>query len=126
MLIALMTILFLGGGSAAMLEYIGETEDAIKVVMEKDDRRKGALATVKEMKKRTKARNKQVKKTSKELSAVLANHDSSLADLDAVWDVYYTEVEAYNREMLDLRYELHDRLTRDEWGEIFDEDRPEN
>ena len=121
MLIALMTILFLGGGSTAILEYIGETEDAIKVVMEKDDRQKGALATVKEMKKRTKARNKQVKKTRKELSAVLANLDASLADLDAVWDVYYTEVEAYNREMLDLRYELHDRLTRDEWNQIFNE-----
>jgi RNAse (barnase) inhibitor barstar len=126
MLIALMTILFLGGGSAVLLEYIGDTEDAIKVVMEKDDRRKGALATVKEMKKRTKARNKQVKKTSKELSKVLANHDASSTDLDAVWDVYYAEVEAHNKEMLDLRFELHDRLTRDEWHQIFSEERQGN
>jgi len=50
MLIAIFTILFLGGGTSGLLDYIAQTEDNIKVVMEKDDRRKAALATVKEMK----------------------------------------------------------------------------
>ena len=125
MLIAIFTILFLGGSSTGLLEYIGETEDNIKVVMEKDDRRKAALGNVKDMQKRTKARNKQVKKAQKELSKTLANHDVTMADIDAVWDIYFVEVETYNKDMLELRFELRDRLTREEWQAVFAEDQPE-
>ena len=125
MLIAIFTILFLGGSSTGLLEYIGETEDDIKVVMEKDDRRKAALGNVKDMQKRTKARNKQVKKAQKELSKTLANHDVTMADIDAVWDIYFVEVETYNNDMLELRFELRDRLTREEWQAVFAEDQPE-
>ena len=119
MLIALFTILFLGGGSTGLLEYIGETEENIKIVMEKDDRRQGALGTVKAMQKRTKARNKQVKNARKELSKTLANHEVTTADIDAVWDIYFVEIEAYNNDMLELRFELRNRITREEWKEIF-------
>ena len=122
MLIALITILFLGSGSTGLLDFIGETDDNIKVVMEKDERRKGALATVKEMKKRTKARNKQVKKARKELGKALADHDAEMNAFDSIWDTYYAEVEDYNKDMLELRFELRDRLTRDEWQQIFPED----
>lgn len=125
MLIAIFTILFLGGSSTGLLEYIGETEDNIKVVMEKDDRRKAALGNVKDMQKRTKARNKQVKKAQKELSKTLANHDVTMADIDAVWDIYFVEVETYNKDMLELRFELRDRLTREEWQAVFAEDQSE-
>jgi hypothetical protein len=125
MLIALITILFLGGSTTGLLDYIAQTEDKIKVVMQKDARQKGALATVKEMKKRTKARNKQVDKTRKELSKVLADRDKTMADVDAIWDTYFAEVEAYNRDLLDLRFELRDRITRDEWQQIFSENQPE-
>ena len=125
MLIAIFTILFLGGSSTGLLEYIGETEDDIKVVMEKDDRRKAALGNVKDMQKRTKARNKQVKKAQKELSKTLANHDVTMADIDAVWDIYFVEVETYNNDMLELRFELRDRLTREEWQAVFAEDQSE-
>ena len=125
MLIAIFTILFLGGSSTGLLEYTGETEDNIKVVMEKDDRRKAALGNVNDMQKRTKARNKQVKKAQKELSKTLANHDVTMADIDAVWDIYFVEVETYNKDMLELRFELRDRLTREEWQAVFAEDQSE-
>jgi hypothetical protein len=29
---------------------------------------------------------------------------------------------AYNQEMLDLRYQLKDQLTREEWQQVFAED----
>ena len=122
MLIALMTILFLGGGTTGLLDFIGGIEDSIEFVMEKDDRRKGALATVKEMKKRTKARNKQVKKSRKELSKVLADPEATEADIDATWETFFAEVESHNADMLDLRFELRDRLTRDEWQQVFSAD----
>ena len=50
MLIALITILILGGSNTAMLDFIAETQDEVKVVMEKDDRRKAALSTLKALK----------------------------------------------------------------------------
>ena len=65
MLIALLTILFLGGSSTGMLDYIADTRDNVKEVMVKDERRNEALSTIKAMKKITKARNKQMKRASK-------------------------------------------------------------
>jgi len=125
MLIAIFTILFLGGSSTGLLEYIGETEDTIKIVMEKDDRRQGALGTVKAMQIRTKARNKQVKNARKEFSKTLANHEVTMADIDAVWDIYFVEVEDYNSDMLELRFELRNRVTREEWQKMFSADQSE-
>ena len=45
MLIALFTILFLGGSDTGMLDFIADSQDTVKVVMEKDDRRKEVLAS---------------------------------------------------------------------------------
>ena len=40
MLIALFAILFLGGSETGMLNYIADSQDAVKAVMNKDDRRR--------------------------------------------------------------------------------------
>lgn len=122
MLIALFTILFLGSSTTGFLDYLATTEDNIKVVMEKDDRRKAALATVKNMEKRTKARNKQVDKARKEVAASLASDDATVADIDAIWDVYFAAIDDYNKDIVDLRFELRDSITRDEWQQIFVEE----
>lgn len=122
MLVALITIMLLGGGSAGLLGYIAETRDNVKTVMEKDERRKAALATLKDMKKRTNARNKQVKKSSKELAAALSQNEINDADIDAIWDYYIAEVNQHNYDMLDLRFQLKDQLTREEWQQVFPAD----
>ena len=122
MLVALITIMLPGGGSAGLLGYIAETRDNVKTVMEKDDRRKGALATLKDMKKRTNARNKQVKKSSKELAAALSQGEINDVDIDAIWDNYIAEVKQHNYDMLDLRFQLKDQLTREEWQQVFPAD----
>lgn len=119
MLVALITIMLLGGGSAGLLGYIAEARDNVKTVMEKDDRRKAALTTLKDMKKRTNARNKQVKKSSKELTAALSQSEINDADIDAIWEQYIAEVNQHNDDMLDLRFQLKDQLTREEWQQVF-------
>ena len=119
MLIALMTILFFGGSSTGMLDFIAETGDSIKTEVENDERRKDALATVKELKKRTKTRNKQVKRARKDLATVLRSQMASDSDIDLVWDEYFSEIEDYNQDVLNLRFELLDHLTRDEWQRVF-------
>jgi seryl-tRNA synthetase len=123
MLIALVTILILGASSTGLLDYISDTQDQIKIVMRKDERRQEALAAVKEMKKRTKARNKQINKARKEMSKTLARSDATITDIDAVWDVYFAAVAEYNKDMLDLRFTLRDQLTREEWQQVFSVDR---
>lgn len=122
MLIALFTILFLGGSATGTLDFIADSQDAVKVVMEKDDRRKEVLATLKEAKKRTGAYNKVVKRTSKDMSKTLSSDDPTDAALDLSWDEYFASRAEYNSDMLDLRFQLKDQMTREEWQQVFAED----
>ena len=119
MLVALFMILFLGGSATGMLNYIADTQDAVKVVMEKDDRRKEALGTLKTMKKRADSHNKMVKRTSKDMNKALSSDEVTEADIDTVWDAYFSQRAAYNQDMLDLRYQLKDQMTREEWQQVF-------
>ncbi len=119
MLIALITILLLGASSTGMLNFIADTQDTVKVVMEKDDRRKEALSTLKAIEKRTEAHNKMVKGSSKDINNALADNDVTEADIDTIWYRYFAQREAYNRDMLDLRFQLKDQMTREEWQEVF-------
>ena len=122
MLIALFTILLLGGSSTGILDFIADSQDTVKVVMEKDDRRKEVLGTLKAMKKRTDARNKTVKRASKDLSKTLSSNEVTEANIDVIWYAYFSERAAYNEGMLDLRFKLKDQMTREEWQQVFAED----
>jgi len=77
------------------------------------------LATLKDMKKRTNAREKQVKKSSRELAAALNQSDINDAEIDAIWDQDIGEVNQHNYDMLDFRFQLKDQLTREEWQQVF-------
>jgi len=122
MLIALLTILLLGGGSTAALAYIADTQDNVKIVMAKDERRKDALSTLKAMKKRTNARNKQVRRSMKDLRKELGQDNVGAADIDAIWDTYFAKEDQYDHDMLDLRWELKGHINREEWQETFSGD----
>ncbi len=119
MLIALFTIFFLGGSNTGMLNFIAETQDTVKVVMEKDDRRKEALDTLKAMEKRTNGHNKMVNSASKDINKTLSNYEATDAGIDTVWEGYFAERADYNRDMLDLRFQLKDQMTREEWQQVF-------
>lgn len=102
-----------------MLGYIANAQDSVKIVMVKDERRKQALSTLKAMKKRTNARNKEVRRATKNLNKALDQDNINAADIDAIWDVYFAEIDQYDNDMLDLRFELKDHISREEWKEIF-------
>ena len=122
MLIAIITMLILGGSSTAMLAYIADTQDSVKIVMIKDDRQKEALNTLKAMKKRTDARNKEVERATKNLNKALEQNDINTADIDAIWTGYFAVIDQYDHDMLDLRFELKEHINREEWKEIFSGD----
>jgi len=119
MLIALFTILLLGGSSTGMLDFIADSRDEVKVVMERGERRTDALSTLKAMKRRTDARNKVVKRSAEELTWLLSQDDIQESDFDIIWFRYFAERKAYNEDMLDLRFQLKEQLTREEWEQVF-------
>ena len=119
MLIAIMTILFLGGGSSSFLDFISETKDEVKTVVEDEDRRKGALATLKLMKKEASARNKSTNKLTKLIGKQVEVGGPTTSELETAWSDHYETVDSYYARMIDLRFELKDNVTREEWQQIF-------
>ena len=120
MLITLMIVLLLGGSvTTSLLDYIADGRDEAKAVIVEDDRRKDVLATFKQLRKRTELQQDQVKSSGKQLASVLASSGLQNADMDKAWFMYFERVDVYNVDMLDLRYELREQLTRDEWERIF-------
>ena len=115
MLIAIFTVLLLGGGGSTTLEYIGNTADAIKIVVPKGDLQKAALSTLNAMKKRTSANNKIFKRTTKDIARAISDRDTTADDLDAIWAEYFVGLNQYNHDMLDLRFELKASISREEW-----------
>lgn len=122
MLIAIITILFLGGSSTGVLDYIADTKDNIKQVMPKGDQQKAALTTVKAMKKRSKARNKVAKNTAKALDKAYEDHAAGGTEVDAIWNELFVEIGQYNHDMLDLRFGLKEQINREDWEKIFSEE----
>ena len=105
-----------------MLDYIADTRDSVKTVMVKDERQKAALNSLKAMKKRAGAHNKQASKAAKGLNKAFRDHAVSAGEIDAIWNTYFTEVDEYNHDMIELRFELREHISREEWAAIFSDE----
>jgi uncharacterized protein YnzC (UPF0291/DUF896 family) len=122
MLVALITILFLGGGiDDAVLDYVKYTRGNVKEIVADNERQSDAQATLKEMKKLTKDYAKSNRKTFKSLLSAMDTVDAETVVIDSIWSDYAESVDSYNAQMIDLRFELRDSLTREEWQAIFGE-----
>ena len=119
MLIAIMTILFLGGGSNMFLDFVSETKGEVKEVVQDEDRRDAALDTLKLMKKEASARNKSTKKLSKLIAKQVKAGGPTTSEFETAWSDHYETVDAYYARMIELRFELRDSVTREEWQQIF-------
>ncbi len=120
MLVALLTaLLFLGGSSALSSGMISDAQDNVKQIMAKNDQRKAALNVLKQMEKRTKAQNKITNKFSKQLGKALSDHDFAIEDFDRMWDDYHKDRSSFQRDLIDLRFELKEHISREEWEKLF-------
>ena len=120
MIVALLSLLFLGGGSGSeILAVLHDTKAEVKEVVVDDERKKAALATLKSMKARSKKLGKETKKLTKELDKVFKQDDPDVDDVDEIWGRHFEEVDRYNRDMIELRFELRAALTQEEWETIF-------
>ena len=120
MLVALFGLLFLGGGIDTYLEQRLDTlEKSAKTAVVDAERRDDAEAVLKEMQKRLKARAKGVDKGRDALGDLVKDHDATDAELEAVWDGVIAEVDTFNRDMMALRFDLKEHVTREEWAQLF-------
>ena len=120
MIAALIAVLFLGGGiENAVLDYIGFMRGSVNEVVSDEERQAQAKTTLKDMKKLTSAYSKSNQKAFKTLLAEMSSLDTNAVAIGVLWDDYYQDVENYNKQMIDLRFELRESLTRDEWEQIF-------
>ncbi len=121
MLTWLLITMLLGGSSTPLLGYIADTQDNVKTVMARDQRQKKALDTLKAMKKSTKARNQQVKRTAKDLARAFDDHSVTAEQIDTIWTGYFATMDQHNHDMLDFRFKLKEDINRAEWEAIFPE-----
>ena len=121
MLIALLTVLFLGGASIdnPVLNYIGETQKSLETVVVDFERRKEASSILKAMKKRTSEHSKTARPIAKRMKKALAVHDASEPGVNAAWDEYFAVRDSYNIDMVNLRVDLKEQLSREEWQVLF-------
>ncbi len=122
MLIALMTILFLGGSSFGPMLYIDEARDNAKSAIMDDDQRKLVRDDLKSMKKRAKQYAKSVKGLTKDLRKEFGDHAVGEADLDVYWDQVFALNVSFSDDIIDMRFELRDKVSREEWSALFPAD----
>jgi len=123
MIAALLTILFLGGGGSA-IGFIADLDSVQKQVAQTvpDDnamRRGEAVAIVKDMKSRNKDFGKILAKLADEMDKSIADQNQSEGSVATIWDAFSNTVEAQEDVMIEQRFQLKSKLTREEWATIF-------
>jgi len=120
MLIALFTLLFLGGGGGSyVLGQVDLLMDNVKAVVQADDRRKQAIDILKELEDDGKDYQKKQKKHAEDLDELTEERGFDTAKADAIWDAVFKDMESFHAQALSRRQELKTVVNRDEWPKVF-------
>ena len=125
MLIALFTLFLLGGGSSdstsAFLIFIAENRETIESVVVDDARRGEALAILTTMDERAGDYSEELKEASEELGELVRGREDHSAEIAGILARHLAYTGTYSSDILDLRFELKDSISREEWAQIFSE-----
>jgi len=120
MLIALFTLLFLGGGGGSyVLGQVDLLMDNVKAVVQADDRRKPAIDILKELEDDGKDYQKKQKKHVEDLDELTEKRSFDTAKADAIWDAMFKDMESFHAQALSRRQELKSVVKREEWPRVF-------
>ena len=123
MLAALITILILGGGSSVGWLYdFGDMKKLVKTHVADDKRKDAALDIIKAFKQRSKEENKNLETIKKQLDSATVGPDAPENRLASLGDDFVASNRIYYRDLLDLRFELKDQFTREEWAAAYSDD----
>ena len=119
MLIALLTIYLLGGGSFGPMEFIDQANDTSKTAIVDDDQRKEVQATLKTMTSRAKDYSKDAEKVLSGLRKGFSDHEARTE----VFEGFFTEMNAlntaYSNDIIEIRFDLRDQVTLEQWTDLF-------
>jgi len=126
MIWALLAAYFLSGGvggisgSALTSAGVKQLSEHAEMIIEDPERSEAAQQTLHELRKETKSFQKLFGRSGKQLTKSYKNHEAdrdeaveTLTDLNAGW-------EAAQQRALELRFELKESMTEEEWSELFD------
>ena len=121
MLVTILTILFFAGGSSSMglLYDFGDMKKLVKTHVVDEERRDAALDVVKEFKARGKAENKNISALSKRVKKSLADNEGVDSQTQYLGGEFLDSTRVYYKDLLDLRFELHQHVTREEWSAFY-------
>jgi len=120
MLIAtLVALLFLGSGASMMIDGIDQTKDSIKSEIVDESARKAALDIVEKLEDTARDYAKADANDEKVLLKLVQQYGTTNADLKNNMDASYQNRLQYQQQMLALRFELKDKLTREQWDKVF-------
>lgn len=125
MLVALLMAFLLGGGGGAgailTADNVKQISKQVEVAVTDSARSEAAAQTLAELKVEMKTFEKSFAKSGKELTKLYKDHASDGAEMVAVLDGLNDNWEAAQRRAIELRFELKDSLSREEWAAVFGE-----
>jgi hypothetical protein len=118
---------FIGGGAvgihagALTPAAVDELSDRIAIVVEDPAREAAAQATLDDLKRETVAFEKKFAESGKAAKRSYGDHAADRAEIEAVFEQLNRDWARGQERALDLRFELRERLTREEWEALFSE-----
>lgn len=121
MLIALIAALLLSGSSGAspLLAAFEQAKASIEAAVPDRARRAQLAALVEDAEKSMKAALKGRAKTIEDLVARIRPHQATTADIQPLLLRLRAEVQAAQAQVVHARFELQERMTREEWQKVF-------
>lgn len=116
---------FIGGGAVGMHAgaltpaTVEELSDRVAIVVEEPARAEAARATLDDLKRVIVAFEKEFAETGKALKRSYRDHAADRAEVEAVFDQLNRDWQQGQERALDLRFELREQLTREEWEALF-------
>jgi septal ring factor EnvC (AmiA/AmiB activator) len=118
---------FLGGGATGISggaltpSAVEQLSERVAVVVEDPTRTEAAQKSLAELKREIVAFEKQFAASSKAIKRSYSDHAEKRTEIDAVLDELNRDWERGQERALDLRFELREQLTREEWETLFSE-----
>jgi hypothetical protein len=116
---------FLGGGAAGINAgaltpmAVEALSDRVAIVVEDPVRADAAQSTLADLKKETAAFGKTFAASGKALKRSYRDHGADRAEIEAALEQLNRDWERGQERALDLRFELREQLTREEWHALY-------
>jgi hypothetical protein len=123
-LMALLALYFLSSsGTGPIVAAIGHVKASVRADVVAPQRKAELLAIIERAEEATREDLKSLGPGMKELLRVAHLHESTAADIQPLLQKMRTDTDAYQERMVGYRFELKDKMSREEWAKVFPPDR---